>query len=94
MAAAHDFILLVEKFLAGAINAEAFADYAVSFYQQNYDDLYADEPSNNIIGDLCLDADALSNRPPYNVTPDELREAARKALDQLTTLQAERNKSA
>lgn len=90
------FILLVRRFVLDEITPDEFADESLVFWRKELNNInkLGSLPEATIIADLCLEADALSNDPPYNVTADELRESARKALEQLTALQAERNKSA
>ena len=85
------FIQLVEDLVSGETDAQQFADSAVDFWQQEFAHLQADTPENRIIGELCLEADALSNEPPYDSTPDQLRAAARQALADLLELQKEHN---
>jgi len=89
------FSILVCRFVVDEITPDEFADESLVFWRNELSNINAlgDLPEAVIIGDLCLEADALSNQPPYKVTEDELRQSARKALDQLTALQAERNKS-
>lgn len=85
------FIQLVQRFVSGEIDAEQFADQAVDFWYQEYDQLQGESSESQIIAELCLEADALSNEPPYNSTPEELLDKARHALTELQHLQAEHN---
>lgn len=85
------FIELVQRFISGETDAKAFADQAVDFWQREYNHLQADTRENLIIAELCLDADALSNEAPYDVTPEELLELAQQALQELLELQKEHN---
>ncbi|MEP7290479.1 MAG: colicin immunity domain-containing protein [Chloroflexota bacterium] len=86
------FIELSQRFVTGEINAEQFADQAVDFWQREYDRLQADSRENAIIAELCLEADALTNEPPFSTTPEALRESARQALHELMELQKELSK--
>ncbi len=85
------FIKLVQRFVSGEIDAEQFADLAVDFWIHHDDLRRGSDHATTIISELCLEADALSNQPPYNSTPDELLDMARKALSELLELQTERN---
>ncbi len=85
------FVKLVQRFVSSEIDAEQFADQAVDFWYQEYDHLQGDDRSTQIIADLCLEADALSNEPPFDTTPEALLDMARKALSELLELQTEHN---
>lgn len=85
------FIELVQRFVSGAVDAEAFADQAVDFWQREYDHLQTDTRENSIIAELCLEADALSNEPPYQTPAEALLNMAREALHDLLELQKEHN---
>jgi hypothetical protein len=89
----QQFIDLLQQFIQGTITPSAFSDQAVAFWQSEYQHLQTAAPENQIIAQLCLDADALTNEPPYNITAEALREAARRALDQLTELHTEQDKT-
>lgn len=85
------FIKLVQRFVYGSLDAEQFADQAVDFWIHHDDLRQGSSRATTIIGELCLEADALSNEPPYNSTPEELLDMARQALAELLQLQTERN---
>lgn len=85
------FIKLVQRFVSGEIDAEQFADQAVDFWIHHDDLRHGNSRATNIIGELCLEADALSNEPPHNSTPEELLDMARNALSELLQLQTEHN---
>lgn len=87
------FIELVQQFVSGSIKASEFADRAVDFWSAEYESLQGASEETRIIAQLCLDADALTNEPPYNIGAEALRTAARRALDQLTELQTEQDKT-
>lgn len=85
------FTELVRQFVAGEIDAELFADQAVDFWYREYDQLQGDSREMQIIAELCLEADALSSEPPFDSSPEELLEMARRALAELLELQTEHN---
>ena len=87
----EQFIKLVQRFVYRRIDAETFADKAVDFWIHHDDLRRENSRATNIIAELCLEADALSNEPPFNSTPEELLDVARKALSELLELQTERN---
>ncbi len=89
VSATERFTLLVQRFVADELEAAQFADQAVEFWQQQYTYLQEDTRENEIIATLCLEADALTNDPPYATTPEALREAARQALHNLRELQTQ-----
>ena len=86
------YIRLIEQFASGEITADEFEDtYIDLWYQYVKTELSVSSPETILISDLFLEVDAYSNQPPHNVSADELREAALKALAELLSLQKERN---
>ncbi len=91
---------LIRQFVHDEISADDFeAEYIRLWYLALDNFLSETTSASSIISDLFLDVDCYSNVPGV-VDPvlclDEngLREAAQRALDQLTALQTERDKSA
>lgn len=83
------FIKLVQRFVYRKIDAEQFADEAVDFWIQHTDLRQGNNLATEVIGKLCLEADALSNEPPFNATSEQLLEIARDVLSELLDLQIE-----
>ena len=88
----ESYTRLIEQFTSGEITADEFEDtYIDLWYQYVKTELSVSSPETTLISDLFLEVDAYTNKPPYNVSAEELREAARKALAELLALQKERN---
>ena len=84
---------LIRQFVSGEISADDFEDRYIKLWYLALDDFLAQISSEaKIISDLFLEVDAYSNDPEtlgteYCTTAEELRESARKALNELLQLQ-------
>ena len=88
----EQYIELIQRFVGGEISADDFEDrYIKLWYAALGNFLSETTPQTEIISDLFLEVDALTNEPPFDTTPEELRSSAEKALSQLVELQKEHN---
>jgi hypothetical protein len=95
----EEFVDLIHQFVTGALSADQFENRFLDLWRGEIDGvLKQSSPQTAIISTLMLEVDAYSNDPDtlgteFCIDGDQLREAARRALDQLTELHTEQDKT-